>query len=101
MQTPASEHLQVGAFITKLSSTCRIWNGKTAGTAAEMLCVGEITLRERPEKVSEKGIKKDSHVETWKRKEEKITLTTGQERRKRCNHRYEMCNPQFGEHKSH
>lgn len=51
---------------------------------AEMLCVREITLRERPEE----GNKRESHVESWKRKE-KIPLRSG-ERRKRYYHRCEF-----------
>lgn len=43
-----------------------VWNGKRAGTMAETLCVGEITPGERPEK----GIKRQSHVQSWRRRGE-------------------------------
>lgn len=79
-------HLQVGTSrqVPSTLSWGLIWNSKRVGTMAEMLCVGEITLRERPEE----GNKRESRVESWKRKD-KIPLRSG-ERRKRYYHRCEF-----------
>lgn len=62
-------HPQVGTSQWVPSSLSLVWNGKRTGTMAEMLHVGKITPGERPEK----GIKRQGHVEGWRRRGEDHT----------------------------